>query len=101
MSSSSIEYRSFTKILLCGNIPALSASSLQKKKKVMCEIQNINEKTMKGRRKQLLDINKHRDKNYLPSVSVQLYGIYNSRLYVGIGHTPFQPATQDNYTENE
>ena len=67
----------------------------------MCETQNINEKTMKGRRKQLLDINKHRDKNYLPSVSVQLYGIYNSRLYVGIGHTPFQPATQDNYTENE
>ena len=51
MSSLSIEYRSFTKILLCGNIPALSASSLQKKKKVMCEIQNINEKTMKGRRK--------------------------------------------------
>ena len=66
----------------------------------MCEIQNINEKTMKGRRKQLLDINKHRDKNYLHNVSVQLYGIYNSRVYVGIGHTPFQPATQDNYTEN-
>ena len=49
----------------------------------------------------MLDINKHRDKNYLHSVSVQLYGIYNSRLYVGIGHTPFQPATRDNYTENE
>ena len=65
----------------------------------MCEIQNINEKTMKGR-KQLLDINKYRDKN-IYSVSVQLYGIYNSRLYVGIGHTPFQPATQDNYTENK
>ena len=74
MSSSPIEYRSFTKILLCCNIPALSASSLQKKRrnKVMCETQNIN------------DINKHRDKNYLHSVSVQLYGIYNSRLYVGI-----------------
>jgi hypothetical protein len=52
MSSSPIEYTSFTKILLCCNIPALSASSLQKKRrnKVMCEIQNINEKTMKGRR---------------------------------------------------
>ena len=35
----------------------------------MCEIQNINEKTMKGRRKQLLDINEHRDKNiYIVSV---------------------------------
>jgi hypothetical protein len=103
MSSSPIEYRSFTKILLGGNIPALSASSLQKKSrnKVMWEIQNINEKTMKGRIKQLLDINKHRDKNYLHSVSVQMYRIYNSRLYVWIGRTPFQPATQDNYTENE
>ena len=32
MSSSPIKYRSFMKILLCCNIPALSASSLQKKK---------------------------------------------------------------------
>jgi len=46
----------------------------------MCEIQNINEKNMKGRRKQLLDINKHRDKKYLHSDSVQIYIIYNSRL---------------------
>ena len=74
----------------------------EKKEEIkLCEIQNINEKTMKGRRNELLDIIKHKDKNYLHSVSVQLYGIYNSRLYVGIGHTPFQPATQDNYTENE
>ena len=36
MSSSPIEYTSFTKILLCCNIPALSASSLQKKKKKLC-----------------------------------------------------------------
>ena len=33
MSSSPIKYRSFTKILLCCNIPALSASSLQKKRR--------------------------------------------------------------------
>jgi hypothetical protein len=59
MSSSPIEYTSFRKILLCCNIAALSASSLHKKRrnKVMCEIQNINEKNLKGRRKQLLDIN--------------------------------------------
>jgi hypothetical protein len=54
MSSSPIEYTSFTKILLCCNIPALSAS--------LSETQNINEKTMKGRRKQLIDINKQRQK---------------------------------------
>ena len=66
----------------------------------MCEIQNINEKTMKGRRKQLLDINKYRDKN-IYIVSVFNCMEYISRLYVGIGHTPFQPATQHNYTENE
>ena len=102
MSSSPIEYTSFRKILLYCNIPALSASSLQKRaNKVVCEIQNINEKTMKGRRKQLLDINKHKDKNNPHSVSVQMYRMYNSRLYIGIGHTPIQSATQDNYTAHE
>jgi hypothetical protein len=34
MSSSPIEYTSFMKILLCCNIPALSASSLQKKEEI-------------------------------------------------------------------
>ena len=60
----------------------------------MCEIQHINEKTMKGRRKQLFDINQFRGKKYLHSVSVQMYRMYHSRLYAGIGRTPFQPATQ-------
>ena len=67
----------------------------------MCEIQNINEKNLIGRRKQLLDINQLRGKKYPHSVSVQMYRMYHSRLYAGIGRTPFQPATQDNYTEHE
>ena len=96
MSSSPIEYTSFTKILLCCNIPALSASSLQKKKnKVMCEIQNINEKTMKGRRKQLLDINKHRDKNiYIVSVfNCMEYIIVDCMLELDIHHFSLQLKT--------
>ena len=42
----------------------------------MCEIQNINEKTMKGRRKQLLDINKHRDKN------IYIVSVFNCMEYI-------------------
>ena len=56
---------------------------------------------MKGRRKQLLDINTLTGKNNLHSVSVQMDRMYNSRLYAGVGHRPFQHATQVNYTENE
>jgi hypothetical protein len=97
MSSSPIEYTSFMKILLCCNIPALSASSLQKKErnKVMCEIQNINEKTMKGRRKQLLDINKHRDKNiYIVSVfNCMEYIIVDCMLELDIHHFSLQLKT--------
>ena len=97
MSSSPIEYTSFMKILLCCNIPALSASSLQKKRrnKVMCEIQNINEKTMKGRRKQLLDINKHRDKNiYIVSVfNCMEYIIVDCMLELVIHHFSLQLNT--------
>ena len=103
MSSSPIEYRSFTKILLCCNIAALSASSLQKKKKkkkLCVKHRTLMKRLWKEEESNWLTLIS-RDKNYLHSISVQLYGIYNSRLYVGIGHTPFQPATQDNYTKNE
>jgi len=69
----------------------------------MRQIQHINEKNMKERRKHLIDINKLRGKKNLHSVSVQMDGMYNSRLYAGVGRTPFQPATQTIYTvaENE
>ena len=101
MSSSPIEYRSFTKILCC-NIPALSASSLQKKEEIKLCVKHrtLMKRLWKEEESNWLTLIS-RDKNYLHSVSVQLYGIYNNRLYVGIGHTPFQPAIQDNYTENE
>ena len=96
MSSSPIEYTNFMKILLCCNISALSASSLQKKRRnnIMCEIQNINEKTMKGR-KQLLDINKHRDKNiYIVSVfNCMEYIIVNCMLELVIHHFSLQLKT--------
>ena len=61
----------------------------------MCEIQNINEKTMKGRRKQLLDINKHRDKNiYIVSVfNCMEYTIVDCMLELVIHHFSLQLKT--------
>ena len=61
----------------------------------MCEIQNINEKTMKERRKQLLDINKHRDKNiYIVSVfNCMEYIIVDCMLELVIHHFSLQLNT--------
>jgi hypothetical protein len=91
MSSSPIEYTSFMKILLCCNISLLSASSLQKKRrnKVMREIQNINDKTMKGRRKKLLDKN-----IYIVSVfNCMEYIIVDCMLELVIHHFSLQLKT--------
>ena len=95
MSSSPIEYRSFTKILLCCNIPALSASSLQKKKKKLCVKYRTLMKRLKGRRKQLLDINEHRDKNiYIVSVfNCMEYIIVDCMLELVIHHFSLQLKT--------
>ena len=58
LSQSPIAYTSLRKILLGCNIPAPSASSLQKRANtVMRQIQDINEQNMKKRRKHLIDIN--------------------------------------------
>ena len=61
------------------------------------------ENNMKERRKHLIDINKLRGKKNPNSISVQMDGMYNSKLYAGVGCTLFQHATQNIYTvaENE
>ena len=101
MSSSPIEYRSFMKILLCCNVPALSASSLQKKEEIkLCvKYRTLMKRLWKEEESNCLTLISIETKIWKEEESNCLTLI--SRLYVGIGHTPFQPATQHNYTENE
>ena len=71
---------------------AREKKTINQKKKVICEIQNVNEKTMKERRKKLLDINKHRDKNiYIVSVfNCMEYIIVDCMLELVIHHFSLQ-----------
>ncbi|CAG2209081.1 unnamed protein product [Mytilus edulis] len=99
LSQTPLGYTGLRKIVLGCNMPAPSASGLQKRvNKVLPEIVNINKEDMKARRKQLIAINTLRERKDPGSVSLQADGAYNNAIYSGIGKTPFQPATQVVYS---
>lgn len=102
LSQTPLGYTGLRKIVLGCNMPAPSASGLQKRaNKVLPEIININKEDMKARRKQLIEINTLRGRKDPGSVSLQADGAYNNAIYSGIGKTPFQPATQVVYSVAE
>ncbi|VDI30793.1 Hypothetical predicted protein [Mytilus galloprovincialis] len=102
LSQTPLGYTGLRKIVLGCNMPAPSASGLQKRaNKVLPEIVNINKEDMKARRKQLIEINTLRGRKDPGSVSLQADGAYNNAIYSGIGKTPFQPATQVVYSVAE
>ncbi|CAG2254295.1 unnamed protein product [Mytilus edulis] len=99
LSQTPLGYTGLRKIVLGCNMPAPSASGLQKRaNKVLPEIININKEDMKARRKQLIEINTLRGRKDPGSVSLQADGAYNNALYSGIGKSPFQSATQVVYS---
>lgn len=92
---------SVIKMLLGGNVAAPSRSSMQKCATKVCKIiKKANIADMKDRRQQLKKLNKWQNQ---PEnvIAVQCDGMYNNNLYSGVGHTPFQPATQCCYTVAE
>ncbi|XP_076113401.1 uncharacterized protein LOC143081050 [Mytilus galloprovincialis] len=102
LSQTPLGYTGLRKIVLGCNMPAPSASGLQKRaNKVLPEIVNINKEDMKARRKQLIEINTLRRRKDPGTVSLQADGAYNNAIYSGIGKTPFQPATQVVYSVAE
>lgn len=104
MSQTPVASTGVRKIFLSANMQAPAASSLQKtSNKVMKEIIKVNKQDMKKRRNEIVEINRLRGKENPQTISIQMDGCYNNRLYSGVGRTPFQPATQTVYTaaENE
>ncbi|VDH92012.1 Hypothetical predicted protein [Mytilus galloprovincialis] len=89
LSQTPLGYTGLRKIVLGCNMPAPSASGLQKRaNKVLPEIVNINKEDMKARRKQLIEINTLRGRKDPGSVSLQADGAYNNAIYSGIGKIP-------------
>lgn len=83
------------RVLLSANIPAPSTKGLQKSsRRVSNSIEQQNQKDMKQRRKNLLSVHKFRNSANPNAVDVEGDGIYNNKLYSGVGKTPFQPSTQ-------
>ena len=86
-------------LMLSANIPAPSTKGLQNSGKlVSARVQQINEKDMQERRKTLIDINKYRNQTNPNAINIEGDGIFNNKLYSGVGKTPLQPSTQMLYT---
>ena len=86
------------KLCLSTNIPAPSRRGLQKCANKVCKtIENVNKSDIKARRKTLRTINLLRGQPET-EIAVQSDGMFNNPLYSGIGKSPFQPATQCNYS---
>ena len=86
------------RLMLSANIPAPSTKGLQNSGKlVSARVQQINEKDMQERRKTLIDINKYRNQTNPNAIDIEGDGIFNNKLYSGVGKTPFQPSTQTVY----
>lgn len=103
LSKLPIGSESFRLLCLSADIPPPSSSGLQKAaNRVSTRIKEENILDMKTRREEIKLVNKYRgcDEN---KFSVSTDGAYNNPLHSGVGHTPFQPATQVTYvaTENQ
>ena len=84
--------------MLSANIPALSTKCLQNScKLVSVRVQQINEKDMQEIKKTLIDINKYRNQTSPNVIDIEGDGIFNYKLYSGVGKTPFQPSTKTVY----
>ena len=83
------------KVLLSANIPAPSSKGLQKSSKfVRKSVEEQNKRDIQKRRKNLFAANIYRNEGNITAVDVEGDGIYNNKLYSGVGKTQFQPSTQ-------
>ena len=87
------------KVFLSANVPAPSRAGLQNSSKYASKsVEKQNKSDMQQRCKTLLKANRYRNETNDRAIDVEGDGIYNNKLYSGVGKTPFQPSTQMVYT---
>ena len=74
------------RLIFSANIPAPSTKVLQCSRKLLnAWVQQINEKDIQERRKNLSEVNKYRNQANTNAIDIEGDGIFNNKLYSGVG----------------
>lgn len=102
LSQTPIGNLNMRKLCLSANLPAPSASGMQKKASQISKIiENENKKDMKKQLQHAKKIHQIAQGTSDSSIPMEGDGCYNNPLYSAVGKTPYQPATQVTYVVAE